>query len=201
MPKICYNKWHKPETEETLCPDQNADASVPLPRCSSFGPLEGGGRPGGDGGGGTRPSASSTCWAAPRRVPPRWGGSLHGAAGVRDTARRRRSQALVEEAPAHLRRRHVLCPGRGPGRDCARRGVAVAGRCGRRVPAVQGKLGGYENENRGYLKTTGFQHPGHGAVQNLRGGEGGGLRPGWWRQAASAMARPGGFLRGLGWTP
>ena len=42
MPKICYNKWHKPETEETLCPDpKNADASCALPRCSSFGPLEG----------------------------------------------------------------------------------------------------------------------------------------------------------------
>ena len=42
MPKTCYNKWHKPETEETLCPDPKKCRRIcALPRCSSFGPLEG----------------------------------------------------------------------------------------------------------------------------------------------------------------
>ncbi|UQT50386.1 DUF134 domain-containing protein [Flavonifractor plautii] len=57
------------------------------------------------------------------------------------------------EAPAHLRRRLCALP---PGRGVSRPGLRPAGlRYGtlwlRRVPAVQGKLGGYENENRGYL--------------------------------------------------
>ena len=76
MPKICYNKWHKPETEETLCPDpKNADASVPCPDAAASAPWRGQRTAGWRWRWrSTRPSASSTCWAAPRRsAPPRWG--------------------------------------------------------------------------------------------------------------------------------
>ena len=78
---------------------------------------------------------------------------LHGAAGVRHRPAQAGSGPGGGEAPAHLRRRLCALP---PGRGVSRPGLRPAGlRYGtlwlRRVPAVQGKLGGYENENRGYL--------------------------------------------------
>ena len=118
-----------------------------LPRCSSFGPLEGAA----DGrvemaveeyeairlidllGCTQEECAAQMGWPAPRcsrcTTPPGAGW------------------------PAHLRRRLCALP---PGRGVSRPGLRPAGlRYGtlwlRRVPAVQGKLGGYENENRGYL--------------------------------------------------
>ena len=72
---------------------------------------------------------------------------------VYDTARRRLAQALVEGRRLHISGGdYVLCPRERRSRP----GLRPAGlRYGtlwlRRVPAVQGKLGGYENENRGYL--------------------------------------------------
>ena len=157
MPKTCYNKWHKPETEETLCPDPKKCRRIcALPRCSSFGPLEGAAD-------GRVEMAVEEYEGHPPHRPaglhpggvrrPDGGGPLHGAAGVRHRPAQAGSGPGGGEAPAHLRRRLCALP---PGRGVSRPGLRPAGlRYGtlwlRRVPAVQGKLGGYENENRGYL--------------------------------------------------
>ena len=119
-----------------------------LPRCSSFGPLEGAA----DG----RVEMAVEEYEAIRLIDllgPDGGGPLHGAAGVRHRPAQAGSGPGGGEAPAHLRRRLCALP---PGRGVSRPGLRPAGlRYGtlwlRRVPAVQGKLGGYENENRGYL--------------------------------------------------
>ena len=125
-----------------------------LPRCSSFGPLEGAA----DG----RVEMAVEEYEAIRLIDllgctqeecaAQMGVARSTVQQVYDTARRRLAQALVE-APAHLRRRLCALP---PGRGVSRPGLRPAGlRYGtlwlRRVPAVQGELGGYENENRGYL--------------------------------------------------
>ena len=86
-----------------------------LPRCSSFGPLEG---------------------AADGRVEMACAAEMGVARStvqqVYDTARRRLAQALVEGRRLHISGGdYVLCP-RGeecPGRDCARRDCGM-GRCG-----------------------------------------------------------------------
>ena len=121
-----------------------------LPRCSSFGPLEGAA----DG----RVEMAVEEYEAIRLIDllgctqeecaAQMGVARSTVQQVYDTARRRLAQALVEG-----RRRLCALP---PGRGVSRPGLRPAGlRYGtlwlRRVPAVQGKLGGYENENRGYL--------------------------------------------------
>ena len=121
-----------------------------LPRCSSFGPLEGAA----DG----RVEMAVEEYEAIRLIDllgctqeecaAQMGVARSTVQQVYDTARRRLAQALVEGRRLHISGGdYVLCP---------RPGLRPAGlRYGtlwlRRVPAVQGKLGGYENENRGYL--------------------------------------------------
>ena len=156
MPKTCYNKWHKPETEETLCPDPKMQTHL----CPA--PMQQLRPPGGAADG--RVEMAVEEYEAIRLIDllgctqeecaAQMGVARSTVQQVYDTARRRLAQALVEgEAPAHLRRRLCALP---PGRGVSRPGLRPAGlRYGtlwlRRVPAVQGKLGGYENENRGYL--------------------------------------------------
>ena len=142
-----------------------------LPRCSSFGPLEGAA----DG----RVEMAVEEYEAIRLIDllgctqeecaAQMGVARSTVQQVYDTARRRLAHHSTRhlsqpppqagpgpgggEAPAHLRRRLCALP---PGRGVSRPGLRPAGlRYGtlwlRRVPAVQGKLGGYENENRGYL--------------------------------------------------
>lgn len=126
-----------------------------LPRCSSFGPLEGAA----DG----RVEMAVEEYEAIRLIDllgctqeecaAQMGVARSTVQQVYDTARRRLAQALVEGRRLHISGGdYVLCP---RGEEC-RPGLRPAGlRYGtlwlRRVPAVQGKLGGYENENRGYL--------------------------------------------------
>lgn len=126
-----------------------------LPRCSSFGPLEGAA----DG----RVEMAVEEYEAIRLIDllgctqeecaAQMGVARSTVQQVYDTARRRLAQALVEggacTSPAE-----TMCSA--PGERSVPAGLRPAGlRYGtlwlRRVPAVQGKLGGYENENRGYL--------------------------------------------------
>ncbi|MFQ7855073.1 MAG: DUF134 domain-containing protein [Flavonifractor plautii] len=104
-----------------------------LPRCSSFGPLEGAA----DG----RVEMAVEEYEAIRLIdllgctqesaPPRWGGPLHGAAGVRHRPAQAGSGPGGGEAPAHLRRRLcALPPGRGVSRPGLRPADCGMGRCG-----------------------------------------------------------------------
>ena len=125
-----------------------------LPRCSSFGPLEGAA----DG----RVEMAVEEYEAIRLIDllgctqeecaAQMGVARSTVQQVYDTARRRLAQALVEGRRLHISGGDYVPRGRGVSRP----GLRPAGlRYGtlwlRRVPAVQGKLGGYENENRGYL--------------------------------------------------
>ena len=129
MPKICYNKWHKPETEETLCPDpKNADASVPCPDAAASAPWRG-----------QRTLEEyetirliDLLECTQEECAAQMGVARSTVQQVYDTARRRLAQALVEGRRLHISGGdYVLCP-RGeecPGRDCARRDCGM-GRCG-----------------------------------------------------------------------
>ena len=116
-----------------------------LPRCSSFGPLEGAA----DG----RVEMAVEEYEAIRLIDllgctqeecaAQMGVARSTVQQVYDTARRRLAQALVEGRRLHIS--GVSRPGLRPA------GLRYGTLWLRRVPAVQGKLGGYENENRGYL--------------------------------------------------